>query len=70
MMVGMMEKIGQAPKITAQICFDGIDNDEFIIIADPRIRAFAEKRHAEVAAALDRTDARIAALGESYPAYD
>jgi NAD(P)-dependent dehydrogenase (short-subunit alcohol dehydrogenase family) len=70
MMVGMMEKIGQAPEVTAQICFDGIDNDEFIIIADPRIRAFAEKRHAEVAAALDRTDARIAALGESYPGYE
>lgn len=69
MMEGMMRKIGQAPDITAQIAFDGIDNDEFIIIADPRIRAFAEKRHAEVAAALDRADARIAALGESYPAY-
>lgn len=70
MMVGMMEKIGQAPEITAQICFDGIDNDEFIIIADPRIRTFAEKRHAEVEAALNVADARITALGESYPAYD
>ncbi len=70
MMRGMMIKIAQTPDITAQICFDGIDGDEFIIIADPRIRGFAEKRSAEVAAALDRTDARAAALGESYPAYD
>ena len=69
MVVGMMEKIAQTPDVTARICFDGIDGNEFIIIADPRIRVFAEKRHAEVAAALDRTDARLAALGESYPAY-
>jgi len=50
--------------VTAQICFDGIDADEFII-ADPRIRVFAERRHAEVTAALDRIDARIGALGET-----
>lgn len=68
--VGIMDKVGQAPEITAEICFDGIDNGEFIIIADPRIREFAEKRHDEVAAALDVADARVAALGESYPAYD
>ncbi len=70
MMRGMMVKIAQTPDITAQICLDGIDGDEFIIIADPRIRGFAEKRHGEVAAALDRTDARMVALGESYPAYE
>lgn len=70
MMKGMMGKIAQTPDITARVCFDGIDADEFIIIADPRIRGFAEKRHAEVTAALDHTDARLAALGESYPAYD
>lgn len=70
MMKGYMGKIAQTPDVTARICFDGIDGDEFIIIADPRIRGFAEKRHAEVEAALARTDARLAALGESYPAYD
>lgn len=68
--IGMMSKAGQAAHVTAQLCFDGIDNDQFIIIADPRIRTFAERRHAEVAAALARTDARLAALGESYPPYD
>lgn len=68
--LSMMKHTGQAAHITAQICFDGIDNDEFIIIADSRVRGFAEKRHAEVAAALVRTDARLAALEESYPPYE
>lgn len=69
MMAAMMGKMGQAPATTARICFDGIDADEFIIITDPRIRVFAERRHGEVAAALDRTDARVADLGETYPPY-
>jgi NAD(P)-dependent dehydrogenase (short-subunit alcohol dehydrogenase family) len=68
--IGMMQQAGQAAHITAQICFDGIYNDEFIIIADSRVRGFAEKRHAEVAAALVCTDARLAALGENYPPYE
>ncbi len=68
--VGMMQKAGQVPQVTAQLCFDGIDNDEFIIIGDPRIRTFAARRHVEVEAALDRTDARIAELGENYPPYE
>ncbi|MEY4270900.1 MAG: hypothetical protein RLZZ58_2116 [Pseudomonadota bacterium] len=68
--IGMMKQTGQAAHITAQICFDGIDNDEFIIIADSRVRGFAEKRHAEVEAALGRTDARLAGLGENYPPYE
>ncbi|MEY4500429.1 MAG: hypothetical protein RIS52_319 [Pseudomonadota bacterium] len=68
--IGMMQKAGQSAHITAQLCFDGIDNDEFIITGDPRIRSFAMRRHSEVEAALDRTDARLTALGESYPPYD
>jgi NAD(P)-dependent dehydrogenase (short-subunit alcohol dehydrogenase family) len=67
--VGMMQQAGQAAHVTAQLCFEGIDNDEFIITGDPRIRTFAATRHSEVEAALDRTDARLAALGESYPPY-
>jgi NAD(P)-dependent dehydrogenase (short-subunit alcohol dehydrogenase family) len=68
--VGMMQQAGQAAHVTAQLCFDGIDNDEFIITGDPRIRTFAAFRQAEVEAALDRTDARLAALSESCLRYD
>lgn len=66
---GFMQKLGQEPSVTAKICFDGIANGEFVIACDPRIREFAERRHTEVAAALDLADSRTAALGESYPAY-
>ena len=47
------------PDQTARVCMEGIANDEFIIISDPSIRRFAEKRHAEVQTALDVADARI-----------
>ena len=53
--------IGQDPDLTARLCLDGVANGEFLIITDPAIRAFAEKRHREVEAALDRLDARMEA---------
>jgi NAD(P)-dependent dehydrogenase (short-subunit alcohol dehydrogenase family) len=51
---------GQDPALTARICLDGIEEDEFLIITDPAIRTMAERRNAEVAAALDRIDQRLA----------
>ena len=47
------------PSVTARICLDGVEEGEFVIITDHKIRAIAEKRHGEVAAALDRLDARL-----------
>jgi NAD(P)-dependent dehydrogenase (short-subunit alcohol dehydrogenase family) len=56
---------GQDPGLTARICLDGIEHDEFLIICDPAIRQLAERRHAEVATALARIDARLQAYGET-----
>ncbi|MCS3835692.1 NAD(P)-dependent dehydrogenase (short-subunit alcohol dehydrogenase family) [Pseudomonas sp. JAI111] len=50
---------GQDPALTAQLCLEGIARDEFLIITDPKIRNFAERRHAQVAQALDTLDQRF-----------
>ncbi|HKX78202.1 MAG TPA: SDR family NAD(P)-dependent oxidoreductase [Novosphingobium sp.] len=47
------------PDETARLCLEGMANDEFIIITEPYIRGFAEKRHAEVQAALALADERV-----------
>lgn len=47
------------PAVTAAICLDGVAKDECIIITDPALRAYAEKRHTDVGAAFDRLDARL-----------
>jgi len=51
---------GQDPGLTASLCLEGIERGEFLIIADPSIRRFAEVRAGEVAQALDIVDTRIA----------
>jgi NAD(P)-dependent dehydrogenase (short-subunit alcohol dehydrogenase family) len=56
-------KTGQDPALTAQICFEGIDRGDFIIIADPNTRAFAEKRINEIRHALDAVEARLRSEG-------
>lgn len=56
---GFLKAEGQDPALTARICLDGIEQDEFIIINDPVIRKFASKRHQEVDQALDRLDDRL-----------
>ena len=60
-MEAMMSEQGQDPADTARLCLDGLARGEFLIITDPKIRAFAETRHAEVEEALDRLDALNAA---------
>ena len=50
---------GQDPELTAALCLQGMENGEFMIIADPTIRNFAEKRNREVEAALDTLDGRL-----------
>jgi short-subunit dehydrogenase len=61
--VEMVARIGQDPDETARMVFDGIANGEFMIITSPIIREFAETRAAEVAAALDTMDRRLADTG-------
>jgi NAD(P)-dependent dehydrogenase (short-subunit alcohol dehydrogenase family) len=50
---------GRTPEATADTVFEGLDAGEFMIITDPRIRSFTDPRLAEIAAALDTTDARV-----------
>jgi NAD(P)-dependent dehydrogenase (short-subunit alcohol dehydrogenase family) len=59
----MMARVAQDPDVTARICLEGVANDEFIIITDPKIRTFAPDRHREVEAALDLADARVGLSG-------
>jgi NAD(P)-dependent dehydrogenase (short-subunit alcohol dehydrogenase family) len=63
-----IESAGQDPALTARICLDGIEAEEFLIITDPAIRQLAERRAAEVAAALDRLDERMSAYTATQPA--
>lgn len=50
---------GRTPQETVDTLFEGLAAGEFMIVTDPRIRDFAEPRLREVAAALDRCDARV-----------
>ena len=58
----ILAEIGQDPDLTARLCLEGVAEDEFIIITDPKIRELAVRRHREVEAALDRLDARLEAM--------
>ncbi|WP_342244629.1 SDR family oxidoreductase [Pseudomonas sp. OTU5201] len=51
---------GQNPSITAALCLTGVLNGEFLIITDPKIRDFSNKRSAEVINALNSVDTRLA----------
>lgn len=54
-----MVEIGQDPALTARLCLDGVENGDFLIVADPAIRAVAAKRQDEVHAASDILDRRL-----------
>jgi len=60
-MTQMLSAAGQDPALTARICLDGVEQNEFLIFTDPSIRTLTVRRHAEVDAALDRLDERISA---------
>jgi len=47
------------PSVTARICLEGVANDEFLIITDPKIQGLADKRKAEVDAAFKALAARV-----------
>ena len=55
-----LKAAGQDPSLTARICLDGLEQDEFMIMCDPVIRTFADRRHHEVDRALGRLDQRLA----------
>jgi NAD(P)-dependent dehydrogenase (short-subunit alcohol dehydrogenase family) len=55
----VMARLGQDPDMTARICLEGVEQGEFVIIADPKIRLFAPARHREIEAALDVSDRRL-----------
>jgi len=55
-------KHGRTSEETAQTVFEGLDAGDFIIVTDPRVRSFTEPRLAEIAAALDACDRRVARL--------
>jgi NAD(P)-dependent dehydrogenase (short-subunit alcohol dehydrogenase family) len=52
-------KTGQDPALTAEICFEGLDRGDFIIIADPNIRPFVETRIKEIMNAVEAVEARF-----------
>lgn len=55
----MMAK-GQDPDLTAQLCFEGLDRGDFIIITDPDVRAFVQARLSEIERAVDAVEQRLA----------
>lgn len=54
-----MDAKGQDPNLTAELCFEGLDRGDFIIIADPDVGVFARKRIAEIQYALDKVEQRL-----------
>ena len=50
---------GQDPALTAQLCFEGLDRGDFLIIADPNVRPFVDARIAEVERAVAQIEARL-----------
>lgn len=50
---------GQDPALTAQLCFEGLDRGDFLIIADPNVRGFAAARIAEVEQAITVIERRL-----------
>jgi short-subunit dehydrogenase len=53
---------GRTVEATADTVFEGLDAGEFMIVTDPRIRAFTMPRLEEISRALDAADARVTTL--------
>jgi len=49
------------PSTTARTCLDGMANDEFLIITDRKVIPIAERRNAEVNAAIKTLESRTPA---------
>ena len=54
-----MARNGQDPELTAQLCFEGIERGDFLIITDPRVGVFARRRMAEIEQALAVIEQRL-----------
>jgi NAD(P)-dependent dehydrogenase (short-subunit alcohol dehydrogenase family) len=52
---------GQDPALTAELCFEGLDRGDFLIITDPHVGAFARRRLAEI-------DRAISVIEQRFPA--
>ena len=50
---------GQDSGLTAELCLQGLENREFMIIADSAIRDFVTRRHREIETALDTLKSRL-----------
>jgi NAD(P)-dependent dehydrogenase (short-subunit alcohol dehydrogenase family) len=51
---------GQAPALTAQLCFEGLTRGDFIIITDPKVGRFVRARLVELEQAVDLIEQRLA----------
>lgn len=56
---GYMERKGQDPALTAQLCFEALDRKDFLIITDPHVGTFARPRLAEIEAAISLIEKRL-----------
>jgi NAD(P)-dependent dehydrogenase (short-subunit alcohol dehydrogenase family) len=65
---GLAELMAKAmdPALVAELAFDGIDREAFVIATHPHVRAYATERWEEVDAAFDRLDE----LGLDLPDYE
>jgi hypothetical protein len=54
-MADFMRK-GMDPALVAELAFDGIAREAFVIVTHPHIRTYSDERSSEVAAALDHLD--------------
>lgn len=51
---------GQSPDLTAQLCFEGMDRGDFLIITDPDVGQFVRPRIEEVSRAVETIEQRLA----------
>lgn len=61
----MMAANGMTTEQTVAQTVAGLERGDFLIVTDPRIRQITDPRHAEINAALDRTDAHLASEGHA-----
>jgi hypothetical protein len=58
-MQAFMASRGQDAALTAELCFEGLERGDFIIITDPHVGAFARRRIAEIEQAIAVIEQRL-----------
>ena len=58
--MAFMTAKGQSPDLTAELCFEGLDRGDFLIITDPEVGQFVQPRIAELAGAVETVERRLA----------